>query len=191
MEIKSIVSQLKKCINTLKYASQDRDDLLQEALLKVLRSKTFRPDSNGTWLYFLVRSCVIDAHRRKLRERRHDSAYIDMAGRVCEGGVGEDGNENYEDNVIYHPVFFDEFQDIAPEELEAIPEILASLSEVQQEVLLLYAYGLNHSQIADATGERVGTVKSRLHYARKYAHQILEKKMKEENEKGTVLEWRT
>lgn len=189
MEIKPMISQLKRYISTLKYASQDKDDLLQEVLLKVLRSKTFRADYSNGWLYFLVRSCVIDAHRRKKRDRGHDSAYIDMAGQVCEGGGEGEDNENYVTNVIYNPIFFDEFHDVAPDDLEEIPEILASLSDVHQEVLLMYANGLNYSQIADATGERVGTVRSRLHYARKHAHQILETKMKEENEKGTVLLW--
>lgn len=188
MEIKSIVSQLKKYINTLKYAHQDKDDLLQDALLKVLRSRSFRPELSSNWLYFVVRSCVIDAHRRKKRERRHDSAFIDMAGQVCERG---DDNENYENNVIYHPVFFDEFHDIAPEDLEEIPEILASLSPAHQEVILLYANGLNYSQISDATGVKVGTVRSRLHFARKHAHKLVEARMKAENENTSNLEWRT
>lgn len=95
------------------------------------------------------------------------------------------------ENVIYHPVFFDEFEDIGPEELEEIPQILDGLSANHQEVLLLHANGLDYEQISDMTGIGIGKIRSRLHFARRHAHQVLEKIRKEENEKCTRLEWRT
>lgn len=94
-------------------------------------------------------------------------------------------------NVIYHPVFFDEFEDIGPEDLEEIPQILEGLSANHQEVILLYANGMDHSQISDLTGVGVGKVRARLHFARKHAQQVLERMRKEENEKVSQLEWRT
>lgn len=186
MEMKSIVLQMKKHIRYLAYFNQDQDDLLQDALLKVLRSKSFRSGFGSGWLYSVARSTVIDAYKRRVRERRHYSAYVDSCGLVCEGdGDGED-NQN---NVIYHSTYFDRYHDVVPEDLDEMPEILASLSFEHQEVLLLYANGLTYQEIAHVVGLKVGTVRSRVHYARKKAHKLIEEKMKKENAEVKNLIW--
>lgn len=180
MEMKSIVLQMKKHIRSLAYFNQDQDDLLQDALLKVLRSKSLRSGFGPGWLYRVARSTVIDTHKRRVRERRHYSGYLDTCGRVCEGD---------DENVIYHPTYFDRYHDVAPEDLDEIPEILASLSFEHQEVLLLYARGLTYQEIAHMVGLKVGTVRSRVHYARKHAHKLMEEMRKKENAEVENLTW--
>lgn len=46
--------------------------------------------------------------------------------------------------------------------------------DVAMRSLMLYAEGYDYGEIAEATGARVGTVKSRIHYARKRLKQLLE-----------------
>lgn len=52
------------------------------------------------------------------------------------------------DNVIYHPTYFDPHHEVTAEDLDEIPEILASLSYEHQEVLVFYANGLTVQEIA-------------------------------------------
>lgn len=188
METKEVVLRMKKLIRSLAYASQDQDDLLQDAMLKILRSKIFRSGFGSGWLYRVARSTVIDAHKRRVREPRHYSGYVDSCGRVCEGDSDEDREET-ENNVIYHSTYFDRYHDVSPEDLDEMPEILASLSFEHQEVLLLYARDLTYQEIAHMIGLKVGTVRSRVHYARKKAHKLIEARRKKENAEVKNLTW--
>jgi len=185
METKEVVLRMKKLIKSLAYASQDQDDLLQDAMLKILRSKTFRSGFGSGWLYCVARSIVIDAYKRRVKEISYRYGYVDLDldSLVCEG---DGDNEN---NVIYHSTYLDRYHDVAPEDLDAIPEILSSLSEEHQEVLLLYARGLTYQEIAHMIGLKIGTVRSRVHYARKRAHKLIQENMKAENKKVAQLEW--
>lgn len=186
METKELVSRMKRHIRSLAYFNQDRDDLLQDALIKVLRSRASRYGNGSGWLYRVARSTVIDAHRRSVRELKHYSGYVDTCSRVCDS----DGNEEeIENNVIYHQTYLDKYLDVAPEDLDAMPEILASLSFEHQEVLLLYARDLTYQEIAHMIGLKVGTVRSRVHYARKKAHKLIEERMKKDNAEVKNLIW--
>ncbi len=180
MDMKLVYLKLKQHIRTLAYINQDQDDLLQEAMLKVLRSKSYKSGFGYGWLYSVARSTVIDAHKRRVKEPRKYSAYVDSSGRVCEGD---------DDNVIYHPTHFDPYHEVCPEDLTEIPEILNGLSFEHQEVLLLYANGLTYQEIAHMVGLKVGTVRSRLHFARRYAHKVVEEMRKKEKEEVENVTW--
>lgn len=171
---------MKKYIRSFAYVNQDQDDLLQDALLKVLRSKSFRSGFGSGWVARVARSTVIDAHKRRVREPRNYSAYVDSSGRVCEGD---------DDNIIYHPTVLDPYHEVGPEDLTEIPEILGGLSFEHQEVLLLYANGLTYQEIAHMVGLKVGTVRSRLHFARRYAHRVLDEMRKKEKEQVKNITW--
>ena len=190
MEIKSIVVEMKKHIRSLSYLKLDQDELLQDAMLKVLRARSFRTGFGPGWLYRVARSVVFDAHKRSVKERQYRYGYLDVCGRVCES---EDDDLSGESKVIYHPTYFDRFHDVAPDDLDEIPEILSSLSFHHQEVLLLYANGLTYQEISHMTGLAIGTVRSRLHFARKHAHKLVEERRKKENEesKKSQLVWNT
>ena len=86
-----------------------------------------------------------------------------------------------ESNVFYHPTYFDPYHEVGSEELEEIPEILASLSFEHQEVLVLYANGLTVQEIAHMIGLKEEAVKTRLQYARSHAHKLINQKRQEEN----------
>lgn len=84
-------------------------------------------------------------------------------------------------NVFYHPTYFDPYHEVGAEELEEIPEILASLSFEYTEVLVLYANGLSVQEIAHMIGLKEEVVKTRLQYARRHAHKLINQKRQEEN----------
>lgn len=49
-----------------------------------------------------------------------------------------------------------------------------AISDIAMRSLWLYAMGYDYGEIAEATGARTGTVKSRIHYARKRLKNLLE-----------------
>ncbi len=84
-------------------------------------------------------------------------------------------------NIFYHPTYLDPYHEVGAEELEEIPEILASLSFEYTEVLVLYANGLTVQEIAHMIGQKEEVVKTRLRYARSHAHKLINQKRQQEN----------
>ncbi len=91
---------------------------------------------------------LVNACRDRLRARRHLPISIDAAGvGALEGGAGAD----FGDAIARSDVLRDAFRTLSPEHREVV-------------ALRFYA-DLTVEQIAERTGAREGTVKSRLHYA--------------------------
>jgi len=140
----------------------DRDDLVQQTMLKVL-------DRNGNvptegWLFKVMRNTAIDAGRRVMRERRYIYPQRSDAGlRVAEQS----------DEYVY--ARYCQHHDAQPE-IDLMPRIknmLANLGKSARQVLVLYAEGYSYEEISQFTCVPIGTVRSRLHYARRRAKDIL------------------
>ncbi len=114
-----------------------------------------------------MRSAATDAARAAARAR----AYVSTTFDGSPGCVWERADEL---GMVYlngrHGTI-----ESADRELDGIPQLVTMLRELTEpirEVLLLYASGCSYKQIASATGAKVGTVRSRLHYARKRAKEL-------------------
>lgn len=95
-------------------------------------------------------------------------------------------SKNKRINVFYHPTYFDPCHEVGTEELEEIPEILASLSFEHQEVLVLYANGLTVQEIAHMIGLKEQVVRSRLETGRAHAHRLIDEKRREQQESKVI-----
>ncbi len=118
------------------------EDLLQETWLVAWRRlRTLRePDALTTWLYRIARNLAVKALRRE---------------RAWEPLPDE-------------PVAEEDESDFGAEDAAAIHAALQCLNPVHRDVLLLqFMEGLTYEQIAEAVGCPVGTVRSRLHHARR------------------------
>lgn len=117
------------------------DDAVQEALVRAWRDlRSLRdPDRFDSWLNrVLVRSCQDQMRRRRRDQERRSEAPLREPRPVPDPAPG---------------VALRDALDLA----------LSTLSVKQRTVVILHFYlGLTHSQVADATDEPVGTVKSRL-----------------------------
>lgn len=115
------------------------DDAAQETLVRAWRDLPGLrdPDRFDAWLYrVMVRTCG-DQVRRRQRERRNEAAAVALPGLA-------DGAQRVADR----------------DEME---RALGRLSVEQRTVVVLHYYlGLSHPEIAEATGQPIGTVKSRL-----------------------------
>ena len=118
------------------------------------------------WLPAVVRSVAVNAYRRGKWEARYvdRSLALDISGAVCEGG--EHGAPLY---VPAAPSTEQMEHYLTP----MVKEVVRKLPINQRKVLVLHAAGFGHGEIARFTGSNEGTVKSRLHYARKRAQEML------------------
>lgn len=142
------------------------DDIAQNAMLKFLKKKD-EPMPTLGWLYMAVRSSAVDASRRRSREQR--------ALPYCLHGntkVVAEHNEEYS----YSPAFTAYYVSEGDNEIDLMPRlknVLGKLSCPLKQVLVLYSQGYSYEEIARLTNTKLGTVRSRLHYARRRAKELL------------------
>ena len=142
----------------------DADDVMQEAFIKVYRSiRTFRKDAAfETWLYRIVVNEALNFVKR--RERQREST-LEIASEAA-----------YEATARYHAqIANDPHAHAEKSELRHhVTEAVNSLSLKHRTVVILHEFeGLTHAEIASILNCSEGTVRSRLHYARKKLRTLL------------------
>ncbi|TET35611.1 MAG: sigma-70 family RNA polymerase sigma factor [Planctomycetota bacterium] len=137
-------------------------DIVQEAFLRAFRSiGSFKGDSLFyTWVVRIAINLAIDAGRRK-----HADGNIPF-DKYVEGGDIRPVKER----PAQSPGEAAELSEME----EALARAIEELSENHRGVFLLHAAeGLAYKDIAEALGISIGTVMSRLHYARKKLREML------------------
>lgn len=145
---------------TLRYlrglVDDDADDVQQEVWLSVYRSiaSLANPRAFRTWLFSTTRRRAID-HLRKRRRGRE--LIVDSS----------DGERESQDVAA---------DDSAKDDLDgaALGDVLAGLPPPQREVLVLrFQDELSYAEIALVVGCPVGTVKTRIHHAKRKLQELL------------------
>jgi len=127
-------------------------DVLQDVWLKVVRGirKLKDPGSLKPWLYAITHGVAVDRVRRDYRRDKAEQAQLDDALDIDEPSFAE-------------------------EDATAIRDALNRLGVKHREVLVLhFLQDLSIQEIANVVGCSEGTVKSRIHYAKRKLKQILE-----------------
>jgi RNA polymerase sigma-70 factor, ECF subfamily len=143
---------------------QDAVDLSQETFIKAWQAiRGFKKNASFyTWLYRIATNLCIDSVRK--RERRPTVP--------LEETVDPDADVNVEVAPSNQPLPTDEVQ--RKELREQIDAALLELSAEHRAVVQLREFdGLDYAEIAKAVGCSIGTVMSRLHYARKHLQKLL------------------
>jgi RNA polymerase sigma-70 factor (ECF subfamily) len=138
---------LRKMLGSL----QTADDALQEVWLDAFRGipRLTEPSAFAAWIYRLAR----DRAFRELRRRR---SYLPLQ----------------DFDVVDEAPSGDEF---SGEDAVQIHQALGVLLPEHREVLLLrFIEGMTYEQIAEVVGCQLGTVRSRLHYAKKALRRVIE-----------------
>lgn len=140
------------------------EDVLQETFWRVWRhAAVYRPEfgSFASWLFRITHNLVVDFHRRhnvrpqSLRYDDHDAPDIDQTP-----GPNADVAEQAQS-------FFKHRQ---------IRSALATLPEEQRQVIeMAYFYGMTRQEIAEATGEALGTIHTRARLGLQKLRRELEK----------------
>ncbi|MCP5468358.1 MAG: sigma-70 family RNA polymerase sigma factor [Deltaproteobacteria bacterium] len=129
-------------------AKEELDDLVQEVFLKVWQAlPTFKGKSRfSTWIYRIAMNTAIDRFR-KLKTRGGPAEQLDEEK--------TSGNEHYDAQVEN------------TENQQLISDALGELNEEQRSVLVLHLMeGKKLKEVAKILELPLGTVKSRLHYAK-------------------------
>jgi RNA polymerase sigma-70 factor (ECF subfamily) len=137
---------------------ESAEDLVQDTIYKALANKQrFSANSNmRAWLYTIMRNIFINDYRRKETYqtvllkccRRPDSVNVEFA-----------------------------IRSVFPVELEMkeIRERIHALPLVFKESFLLHIEGFKYDEIATMLDEPIGTIKSRIHFARKILKSSIER----------------
>ena len=127
-------------------------DVLQDVWLRVVRGirRLKDPGSLKPWLYAITHGVAVDRIRRDYRRDKAEQAQLDDAFNIDEPSFGG-------------------------EDATAIRDALSRLGVKHREVLVLhFLQDLSILEIANVVGCSEGTVKSRIHYAKRQLKQILE-----------------
>lgn len=141
---------LKPFAITLTRDNEAAQDLFQETLYRALANKEkYNVGTNiKAWLYTIMRNVFINNYRKKARENTVlDSTPNDFL---------LDYNQTTTDNNA-----------IATLQLKEIKASIHELPDIFKKPFLLYFDGFKYHEIAGMLKEPLGTIKSRIHFARK------------------------
>jgi RNA polymerase sigma-70 factor (ECF subfamily) len=130
------------------------EDALQDVWFTVFRKVRglVDPAAFRTWLYRIAQNRAYG----ELRKRRPSFRPLEEAGMVADPGAEE--------------------PDLLPQDAQRIHAALDELALEHREVLVLrFLEDMTYDDIAAVTGCQIGTVKSRLHYAKQALRRVLER----------------
>jgi RNA polymerase sigma factor (sigma-70 family) len=141
---------LKPFAVTLTHDQEMAKDLLQETLYRALSNKDkYNIGTNiKAWLYTIMRNIFINNYRKKAKQSTvFDSTPNEYLLNLNQGAVANEA--------------------IAGINLKEVKTAIYKLPQIFRNPFLLYFDGYKYHEIADMLGEPLGTIKSRIHFARK------------------------
>lgn len=141
---------LKPFAITLTRDNEQAKDLMQETLYRALANKEkYNVGTNvKAWLYTIMRNIFINNYRRKSKQQTiFDSTPNEFLLNLSKGAVANDA--------------------IATLNMKEVQTAIMELPEIFKTPFLLYFDGFKYNEIADMLNEPLGTIKSRIHFARK------------------------
>lgn len=126
------------------------NNLIQETLYRALSNREkYLPHTNiKAWLCTIMRNIFINDYRRKARQK---TIFINGHQENAINGQHSVINNTGESNL----------------RLKEIKIAISNLPEIFKTPFLLYFEGYKYNEIADLVSEPLGTVKSRIHFARR------------------------
>jgi len=126
------------------------NDLYQETLYKALANQEkYNVGTNiKAWLFTIMRNIFINNYRRKAKQKTiFDNSANDFLLNQNQATVGNAAEGSLR--------------------MKEIQEAIQQLPEIFKTPFLLYFDGYKYNEIAEALNEPLGTIKSRIHFARK------------------------
>ncbi len=141
---------LKPFAGSLTHDTEDAKDLLQETLYRALANKEkYHAGTNiKAWLFTIMRNVFINNYRRKTKQHT----------------VMDSSSNDYLVNSAKTASLNDALSKL---NIKEIQEAIFRLPAIFKIPFLFYFDGYRYNEIAEILGEPLGTVKSRIHFARK------------------------
>jgi RNA polymerase sigma factor (sigma-70 family) len=143
---------------TLTRDNEAAKDLVQETLFRALANKEkYHIGTNiKAWMYTIMRNIFINNYRRKSKQQTiFDNSTNDFLLDTNQGAVSNEA--------------------IAKLNMKEVQEAIQQLPEIFRNPFLLYFDGYKYHEIADMLHEPLGTIKSRIHFARKLLKSQIER----------------
>ncbi|HQR93415.1 MAG: RNA polymerase subunit sigma [Bacteroidetes bacterium 24-39-8] len=143
---------------TLTRDNEAAKDLVQETLFRALANKEkYHIGTNiKAWMYTIMRNIFINNYRRKSKQQTiFDNSTNDFLLDTNQGAVSNEA--------------------IAKLNMKEVQEAIHQLPEIFRNPFLLYFDGFKYHEIADMLHEPLGTIKSRIHFARKLLKSQIER----------------
>jgi RNA polymerase sigma factor (sigma-70 family) len=149
-QLKQMSPSLKPFALKLTRDSEDANDLLQETMLKAYTNREkFAAGTNlKAWLYTIMKNTFITNYQRMVRR----NTFIDTTDNLH--------FINSTDSTI-HNLAFSNFT------LSDIDDAITALDDTYKVPFMMHFRGFKYHEIADRLGIPIGTVKNRIHIARK------------------------
>jgi RNA polymerase sigma factor (sigma-70 family) len=141
---------LKPFAVTLTRDQETAKDLLQETMYRALANKEkYNVGTNiKAWLYTIMRNIFINDYRRKAKQSTVlDNGVNDFLLDSNQHAIGNKAESNLQTKEIQQAVY--------------------NLPDIFRNPFMLYFEGYKYNEIADMLSEPLGTIKSRIHFARK------------------------
>lgn len=134
------------------------EDLVQETLCKALANRQgFAEDSSvRAWLFTIMRNIFINYYRKQQKYHaiiNNKTLFINFVNR---------------DSYVATSISYDL-------EVKQIQKAINALPVVFKKNLLLHLEGFKYREIASIVGEPIGTVKSRIHFAKRILKEAIDK----------------
>lgn len=135
---------------TLTHDYEDARDLFQETVFRALANKEkYNIGTNlKAWLYTIMRNIFINDYRKKNRQQ------------VVFDGTQSEYYINSTSATTFNAA-------IASINIKEIQTSISNLPDILKHPFVLYFDGYKYNEIADMLCEPLGTIKSRIHFARK------------------------
>jgi RNA polymerase sigma factor (sigma-70 family) len=151
------ISHLKSFAKNFTQNTDDSNDLTQETLLKALRFwNLFEEGTNfEAWLYTIMRNAFVTSYQSKVRLRSKIMQVEDLSSiQLLLGSVPNSAES-----------------EIRTEEIKSA---LTGLEKDFYTPFTMYVEGYKYHEIAEALSVPIGTIKNRIHMARRLIKKILE-----------------
>lgn len=141
---------LKPFAFTLTRDNETAKDLLQETLYRAIANKEkYNVGTNiKAWLYTIMRNIFINNYRRKVKQN------------TIFDSTPNDYFINYQQAVVANSAE-------SSMKMKEIQNAVYQLPDIFKKPFMLYFEGFKYHEIADMLNEPLGTIKSRIHFARK------------------------
>ncbi|MBS4065703.1 MAG: RNA polymerase sigma factor [Chitinophagaceae bacterium] len=141
---------LKPFAFTLTRDNETAKDLLQETMFRALANREkYNVGTNiKAWLYTIMRNIFINNYRRRVKQNTiFDSTPNDFLLNYQQATVSNEAERTLR--------------------MKEIQNAIHHLPEIFKNPFMLYFEGFKYHEIAEALNEPLGTIKSRIHFARK------------------------
>jgi len=157
-KLDSLTTSLKPFAYKLTKDVEDANDLIQDTILKAYtnRDKFAEGTNLKAWLYTIMKNTFITNYQRMVKRR----TFIDTTDNLHY----INSNDNSIENMAYENFG-----------IKVIERAINALEEVYREPFLMYFKGFKYVEIAEKLNIPLGTVKNRIHIARKELQYALKK----------------